>query len=511
LVLAVALVGIGWWLVRNRGAPPSSGKAVGRITSLAVKPLDDYSGDTNQAYLSDAMTEALCSALGNISALRVPGRSTVMRYKHSPKSIPEMAQELNVDAIVEGSVQRAGNRMLVTAQLFEAGTDRHLWSTNYERDLGDFFKVQSEVARAIAAKVQVRLTREDQARLARARTAKPETIEAYLRGMQQWWHWFDEGTTNAPGYFQKAIEIEPDYAPAHAGVALTYLTASTRMSLWPPREGVPQGKEAAQRAIQLDPTLADAYVARGLARFSFDWDWAGAEQDFQRALELNPNSSLALDGYANLLAPRRRFDEAAALLSKALELDPLSPGLHYDLGWTYWASGQFGRAMSQFRKTLELDRDEAQSVPAIFAALRGLIDRDRKQNGRFLLLGSAHPPLIRHVSESLAGRVGILDLDPFTAAEVAGQSPARALFDLWLRGGFPDAFAGDFREWWEACLRTYIERDLPQHGLSADPMLLRRLLTMLAHCQGGLLNLSQLGQSLGVSYHTVDRYVNLLE
>ena len=155
--------------------------------------------------------------------------------------------------------------------------------------------------------------------------------------------------------------------------------------------------------------------------------------------------------------------------------------------------------------------DEAQCVPAIFSALRGLIDRHRKRNGRFLLLGSAHPSLIRQVSESLAGRVGILDLDPFTVAEVAGKAPQRALHDLWLRGGFPDAYLGDFREWWEAYLRTYVERDVPQLGLGADPILLRRLLMMLAHSQGGLLNLSQLGQSLGISYHTVERYVNLLE
>ena len=150
-------------------------------------------------------------------------------------------------------------------------------------------------------------------------------------------------------------------------------------------------------------------------------------------------------------------------------------------------------------------------MPAIFSALRGLIDRHRKQNGRFLLLGSAHPSLIRKVSESLAGRVGILQLDPFTVAEVAGKTPQRALQNLWLRGGFPDAYLGDFREWWEAYLRTYVERDVPQLGLSADPILLRRLLMMLAHSQGGLLNLSQLGQSLGISYHTVERYVNLLE
>ena len=155
--------------------------------------------------------------------------------------------------------------------------------------------------------------------------------------------------------------------------------------------------------------------------------------------------------------------------------------------------------------------DEVQCVPEIFAALRGLIDRDRRLNGRFILLGSAQPTLIRQVSESLAGRVGLLELDPLTLAEVSPGTPKRAWADLWLRGGFPDALRGNFREWWEAYLRTYLERDLPQLGVRADPLFLRRLLTMLAHSQGGMLNASSLGASLGVSHHTIARHLDILE
>jgi hypothetical protein len=155
--------------------------------------------------------------------------------------------------------------------------------------------------------------------------------------------------------------------------------------------------------------------------------------------------------------------------------------------------------------------DEVQCVPEIFAALRGLIDRDRRRNGRFILLGSAQPTLIWQVSESLAGRVGILELDPLTVAEVSPGTPKRAWTDLWLRGGFPDALRGNFREWWEAYLRTYLERDLPQLGVRADPLFLRRLLTMLAHAQGGMLNASSLGASLGVSHHTIARHLDILE
>ncbi|MSU63160.1 MAG: hypothetical protein EXS31_12330 [Pedosphaera sp.] len=200
-----------------------------------MKPLDDFSGDTNNAYLSDGMTEALCAALGNVSALRVPGRSSVMRYKGGQKSISEMAKELNVEAIVEGSVQRTTTNMLVTVQLIEAATDRHLWATNYKRDLSDFVVVQSEVALAIANEVQARLTPEDQARLARAHTANREVIEACLLGMHHLWKVSDEGVTNALKHFQKAIQIDPNHALGYAGAALAY-EQGAGWWLWPPIE-----------------------------------------------------------------------------------------------------------------------------------------------------------------------------------------------------------------------------------------------------------------------------------
>ncbi len=356
IVLVVLLVVV---LGRKQPAAGTAGKSPGRITSLAVKPLDDFSGDTNQAYLSDGMTEALCAALGNVSALRVPGRSSVMRYKHTHKTIGEMAKELGVDAVVEGSVQRSGNRILITIQLVEGATDRHLWATNYERDLGEFFKVQNEVARAVAEEIQVRLTPEDQARLARARLAKSGAVEAHLHGMHQWWQWSGAGATNALNQFRRAIEIDPDYAPAHAGMALSYMLGAG--SLWPPREAMPRCREAAQRALLLDPLLPEAHDALGWVRLQFDWDWAAAEKDFRRAVELSPRSPLALDALNNFLVARGRFPEAVTVLHQALAVDPLSPALHSDLGWTHWLAGDPAKSIPHLRRALELDRDFLQA------------------------------------------------------------------------------------------------------------------------------------------------------
>jgi tetratricopeptide (TPR) repeat protein len=275
-----------------------------------------------------------------------------------------MAQELNVDAIVEGSVLRGGNQIRVTAKLIEAATDRQLWGTSYNRDLSDFFVMLDEVARAIAAEIQVRLTPEDEARLRRARVVNPGAIDAYWQGMHHYWQWSPEGLTNALGFFQKAIDIEPDYAPAHAGLALAYVGVSGWLGLWFPTNVI-QATNAAQRAIQLDPTLADAYVARGYAKMNYNWDWAGAEEDFLKAINLSLRPSLALDAYNNWLVPQGRLVEAVAVLTNALALDPLSPALHHDLGWTYWVAGQFTQAMWHCSMALKLDTNFYQSLRII--------------------------------------------------------------------------------------------------------------------------------------------------
>lgn len=352
LVLLV-LVERAWRNGTMRNTPDSVTRPAGRITALAVKPLDDFSGDAAQAYLSDGMTEALCSALGNISALRVPGRSSVMRYKSGKKTIREMARELDVDAIVEGSVQRSQNTILVTVQLIEASSDRHLWSTNYQRDLGDFFVVQSEVARAIAAEIRVRLKPEDQARLAHVRPANRAAVEACLLGMHHWQQWSEDGFTNAVRYFSKAVEIDPRYAPAHAGMALNHSTAASYFAR--PKDALMAAKEAAGRAIELDPQLAEGYVALGKVRMLLDWDWAGAGNDLKRALELSPNSSVALDEYQAFLMAQGRFQDGVAALEKALEHEPVAPGLHSDLGVTYYYAGQPEKGIPHLLKALELD------------------------------------------------------------------------------------------------------------------------------------------------------------
>jgi adenylate cyclase len=349
LVLAVVVVlGGAWWWLRPKTLKPAGAP----ITSLAVKPLDDFSGDTSQAYLSDGMTEALCAALGNISALRVPGRSSVMRYKGGNKSIGEIARELDVDAIVEGSVQRTTTNMLVTVQLIEAATDRHLWATNYRRDLSDFFVVQSEVARAIASEIQVRLTPADLNRLAHARPAKGEAVEACLLGMHEWWEWSDAGFTNALRFFERAREMDSRHAPAYAGEALTWAIGASWV--WRPTAAMPKAKVAAEQAIALDPQFADGYIALGCYRVLYEWDWPGAEKAFKQGLELTPNSSLGLDLYQNLLLMKGRFSEALPMLEHAVEHERNSAALSSDLGISYYYAGQFDQAIPRLAKALEL-------------------------------------------------------------------------------------------------------------------------------------------------------------
>jgi Tfp pilus assembly protein PilF len=219
----------------------------------------------------------------------------------------------------------------------------------------NILEIRSEIARQVVSALKVQLGVEESQSLARKPTENVEAYRLYLLGLHYWWQWSEAGMSNALRSFQRAIEIEPDYAPGHAGLALAYVFSSTWVGPVPASEGAPKVKAAAQRAIQLDSTLADAHVALGYARMAFDWDWAGAKKEFERALELSPRSSLALDGYANVLVPRGRFEEALVVMNQALESDPLSPALHADLGWTYWVAGQFDQAIPHYRTVLELD------------------------------------------------------------------------------------------------------------------------------------------------------------
>ncbi len=279
------------------------------ITSLAVLPLENMTGSAAEEYFVDGMTEALITRLAQIGALRVISRTSVMHYKGTRKKLPEIAKELNVDAIVEGSITRSGSHVRVTAQLIHAPTDLHLWANDYERSMTDILLLQADVAGAIAHEVQVRLTPQERNRLASAQPVNPEAYRAYLRGRLHWNKRTEEGMNKGLGLFQEALEKEPRHALSHAGVAECY----NMMAFWgaaAPREVSSKAKAAANEAVELDPNLSEGHTARGWARLAYDWDWSGAEQELQRAIELNPGYATAHQWYSHLLIYQGRDREA---------------------------------------------------------------------------------------------------------------------------------------------------------------------------------------------------------
>ena len=329
--------------------------APARIESIAVLPLENLSGDPEQDYFADGMTEALITDLGKISALRVISRRSVMRYRGSDKSLPEIARELNVDAVLDGSTLRSGDQVRITAQLIHVATDSQLWAERYERDLRDILTLQGEIATAIAREIEVKLTPQEQTRLARARPVNPEAYEAYLKG-----RFFSMKPTlqeqqKGLQYLQQAIEIDPNYALAYAGLADSYSYLVNRRFL-PPREAYPKARTAATKALEIDDSLAEAHDS--LAWISgYDWDWPMAEREYKRAIELNPNYVRARIRYGIFLGWMGRHEEAIREMESARKLDPLSVGINISLGHRYIGARQWDQAIDQCGKTLELENN----------------------------------------------------------------------------------------------------------------------------------------------------------
>jgi len=354
LAALVVLVGLNVGGLRDQLARLMGIAGPPRIQSLAVLPLENLSGDPEQEYFADGMTEAVITDLSKISALKVISRTSVMQYKGVKKPLPEIARELHVDAVVEGSVLRAGDRVRITAQLIHAPTDTHLWAESYERDLRDVLALQSEVARAIATEIQVKLTPQEQTRLASARPVNPEAHEAYLLGRFYWNTRTQEGLEKALAYFQQALEKDPHYAPVYAGIA-DYYSILPFYSRSSPKEVFPKAKAAALKALEIDNTLAEAHAALAYTMAYYDWDWAGAEREFKRAIELNPNSNTVHQAYSRLLSVTGRLDEAMAEMRRAQELDPLSLLPTGNLAMLAYFGGRYDRAIAQLQKTLEMD------------------------------------------------------------------------------------------------------------------------------------------------------------
>jgi TolB-like protein/lipopolysaccharide biosynthesis regulator YciM len=331
-----------------------AGPSTPKIESIAVLPLANLSGDPAQEYFSDGMTEELIATLGKLSALRVISRTSVMRYKKTDKPLPQIAKELNVDAVIEGSVLRAGDRVRITAQLIQASTDKHLWAESYDRDLRDVLALQDEVASAIAREIKIKLTPQEQARWASTRPVNPEAYELYLKGRYYWNLRTEQGLKKSLEYFQQAIEKDPGYALAYAGLADSYVVLPT-WNVMAPKEAYPRAKAAAFKALEMDETLAEAHAALGSARQEYDWDWVGAEKEFKRAIELNPGYASAHQWYAEYLSTMGRHNEAIAEAKRAQELDPLSLMINAIGGRVSFYARRYDEAIAQCRRTLELN------------------------------------------------------------------------------------------------------------------------------------------------------------
>lgn len=326
--------------------------ATPHIKSLAVLPLDNFSQDPSQDYFADGMTEVLIADLSQISGLRVISRTSVMQYKGARKPLPQIARELNVDSVVEGSVLSSGGRVRVTAQLIYAPADRHLWAKSYDRDLSDVLQLQSEVARSIADEIRITLTPQEELRLASAPRVNPEAQDAYLRGKYYW----DKGTTEdlkkCFDYFEQALEKDPRYAPAYVGLAnyysvLPFYTSST------PDEVFPKAKAAVAKAIELDDTLAEAHAAQAYIKTYYDWDWRTGEGEFRRALALDPNDADTYHMFSRFLASLGRIDEALAEVNHAKELDPMSLVIKANVGVIYYFGRRYDQAIEVLNRLLE--------------------------------------------------------------------------------------------------------------------------------------------------------------
>jgi TolB-like protein/DNA-binding winged helix-turn-helix (wHTH) protein/Tfp pilus assembly protein PilF len=356
-VLAVAglvlAAGAFWWSRSRSGAVPASGKIM-----LAVLPFENLSGDPAQEYFSSGLTEEMITQLGRLEPdrLGVIARTSAMQYKDAHKDARQIGRELGVDYLLEGSVRREGNRVRISAQLIQVRDQSHTWAEDYDRDLRDILALQSDVAGAIAQQIRLKLTPEEHARLQNARAVNAEAYEAYLRGRFFWNKRTVEGHQKAIEYFQKAVALDPNYAQAYAGLADAYaLLGSWPNAVLMRRDAMTRAREAAQKALSLDESLADAHASLGFVKMHYDWDFLAAEKEFLRAIALNPGYATAHHWYAYDLVALGRLNDAIAQARLAQAADPLSVIISRDVGEMLVFAGHDDEAIAQCHKTLEMD------------------------------------------------------------------------------------------------------------------------------------------------------------
>ena len=388
------------------------------IRSIAVLPLENLSNDPSQEYFSDGITDALTTDLAQIGSLRVISRTSAMQFKGSKKNLPQIGRDLNVDAIVEGTVSRAEGHVRITAQLIQASSDHHLWARSYERDLKDVLALQDEVARDIADEIRAKLTPEERTRLADARLVNPEAHEAYLRGRFLWNQRTEDQLHKAKQYFEQAIGKDPGYAAAYSGLADTYFYLSYGWGHIPPREGMPLATAAALKSIELDGSAAEGHASLGTVKFLYDWDFPGAEQELRRAIALNPNYELGHHAYAVLLGAEHRYDESVAEARKAVEVDPLSMPANNILSSVLAAANRWDEAFAKDQKALELDPNPThvnmfRNRIADYYRLKGMTKEATEEDLKARAARGASPAEIEEVRTLYArsGRKGVVKWD----------------------------------------------------------------------------------------------------
>jgi len=342
LVTAAGIRAARKWVLERASETP-------RISALAVIPLDDLSQDPEQQYFADGLTDALITDLAKLGGVRITSRTSVMQYRRTKKTIKDIGRELNVDAVVEGTVTHAGNRVRVTAQLIQVATDMHLWADSYDREVSEILDLQRALTTDIARRINIFLKPLD-----RPRIVRPEAYGLYLKGRYAFYQYTSRGWQEAIQRFNEAIENDPGFAPAHSGLAETYLVAGTYGAI-PNEEALMRGKAAAAKALQLDDGLASAHYALATAYTWYDWDWAGAEREFRRGLDLNPQDALGRNWHSGYLSLLGRHDEAISEQERARELDPLSLIVNANLTRALYYARRYDEAIVQARRTLELD------------------------------------------------------------------------------------------------------------------------------------------------------------
>ena len=405
--LGTNLDGLRRW-INNRSQPRS------QITALAVIPLENLSRDPEQEYFADGMTDELITNLATISQARVVSRTSVMHYKRSRATLKEIAQELNVDAVVEGTVQRAGNRVRITAQLIQVSTDSHLWAESYEQDLSSILQLQKDVATDIARQVSTIVKP-----IHSTRVVNPAAYVAYLKGRYEFYRYTKEGWQKSIEYFNEAIEGDPAFAPGHVGLAASYL-AGVGWEALPPEE-LPKGTAEAMKALELDDQLPSAHFVMAAAHFQ-EWRWQNAEKEFRRGLELDPNDALGRQWYSNYLLTLGRFQEAIDEQEHARAIDPFSPLINANLAKAFYYARQFDRAITQAQETLKLDPKYRAASIFLERAYRHKGMADQAVRARLATADAEEAQTIERAYRE-AGLLGVL------RAEAEAYQRAGALFD----------------------------------------------------------------------------------